>query len=291
MKILITGSRGSIGTNLVPFLKEKKHNVIEITSDIRDYTSLRKEMLQHKSVDWVVHLAAIVNTITCDLAGRHAYEVNVTGTHNVAELTKEVRAKYCYFSTTAIYQPGVEPILEDSTKDPATLYGFTKYLGELTSEFLYKNDKDKLLILRPCFAFGGINDHSIGSRIINSGLYNEPLNIQLDPEKKKDYMHVRNLSEAIENLLVNNIVGDYNISYGKPTHFKELVKKVEDMGLKPIIYFRPELDYMGNHVVDNKKIKSVIDWEPTITLDEGLAKVYKNLKKQKIKWTKNKKTK
>ena len=162
-KILITGSRGSIGTNLIPFLKEKEHEVIEITSDIRDYTSLRNEMTRHKNADWVVHLAAIVNTVTCDLAGRHSYEVNVIGTHNVAELTKEIKAKYCYFSTTAIYQPGVEPIMEDSPKNPATLYGFTKYMGELTSEFLYKNDKNKLLIIRPCFAFGGVDDHSIRS--------------------------------------------------------------------------------------------------------------------------------
>ena len=278
MKILLTGSRGSIGTNLIPFLKEKEHDVVEIISDVRDYTSLRKEILYQRNVDWVVHLAAIVNTVTCDLAGRNAYEVNVTGTHNVAELAKEIKAKYCYFSTTAIYRPGVEPIMEDSPKDPATLYGFTKYMGELTSKFLYKNDEENLLIVRPCFAFGGVDDHSIGSKIVKSGFFNEPLNIQLDPEKKKDYMHVRNLSEAIEKLLVNNIVGDYNISYGEPIQFKEIIKKVEDMGLKPIIYCRPELDYMGNHVVNNDKLKSVIDWKPTITLDEGLSKVYENLK-------------
>lgn len=278
MKILVLGSKGSIGTNLVPFLKTKKHEVVEIISDIRNYMELKKEMLQHEDASWVVQLAAVVNSTTCDLAGRHAYEVNVTGTHNVAEITKLIKAKYCYFSTTAIYRPGVEPIMEDSPKDPATLYGFTKYLGEQTAEFLYKNDKDKLLILRPCFAFGGVNDHSIGSRLIRSGLYNEPLNVQLDPEKEKDYMHVENLSEAIEELLINNIVGDYNISYGTPIKFKELLKKVEDFGIKPIVYFRPELDYMGNHIVNNDKIKSVIDWSPSIDLNEGLKRVYNNLK-------------
>lgn len=279
MNILITGASGSIGTNLIPYLRETGHSVIAIKSDIRDYISLRAEMIfyRNSNVNWVVHLAATVNTITCDLAGRHSYDVNVTGTYNVAELTKELGAKYCYFSTTAIYKPGIEPILETSEKNPATLYGFTKYLGEQTSVFSYKDDMDKLLIIRPCFAFGGINDHSIGSRLISSGLTGEPLHVQLDPEKKKDYMHVLNLSEAIEKLLNKNIVGDYNISYGKPILFKELVEKVEQMGLKPRVYYRPELDYMGNHVVDNNKLKTVIDWSPSITLDEGLKKVHEKL--------------
>ena len=92
-------------------------------------------------------------------------------------------------------------------------------------------------------------------------------------------MHVDNLSEAVEMLLVKNITGEYNISYGEPIKFGDLVKKVEAMGLKPFIYYRPELDYMGNHVVDNTKLKSVIDWKPSISVEEGLKKVFEKLTK------------
>lgn len=281
MKILITGSKGIIGSNIVPYLKEKGHDVVEIQSDVRDYDSLRKEFEKNRDADWTIHLAAIVSSVLCDLAGRHSYDVNVKGTHNVAELSKEFKIKFCYFSTTAIYQPGVEPILEDSPKDPQTLYGFTKYLGELASYFVFRDREEDLLVLRPCFAFGGNNDRSIGYLVVKSGITKEPLNVQLDTEKLKDYMHVDNLSEAVEMLLSRNITGHYNISYGEPIKFGELVKKVEKLGINPVIYYRPELDYMGNHVVDNTKLKSVIDWKPSISLDEALLKIYKKITNKK----------
>ena len=277
-KIAVTGSKGIIGTNLVPFLESKGHEVVPILSDIRDYRALREEISLHTNIDWLVHLAAIVSTISCDLAGRHTFDVNVKGTYNVAELCKELKIKLCYFSTTAIYKPGIEPIIEESLKEPHTLYGFTKYLGELSAQHVFKDEPENLLVLRPCFAFGGNNDRSIGSLIIRSGLFDEPINVQLNPENLKDYMHIDNLAEAVEMLLTKNITGDYNISYGEPVEFGELVNKVERMGLKPFIYYRPELDYMGNHVVDNTKLKSIIDWKPTITLEEGLRKVYEKFK-------------
>ena len=281
MKIAITGSLGIVGSNLVPYLESKGHEVIPILSDIRDYATLRKEISSQSGVDWMIHLAAIVSTISCDLAGRHTFDVNVKGTYNVADLCKEFKIKFCYFSTTAIYKPGQNPILEESVKEPQTLYGYTKYLGEITAQHVFKNSPENLLVLRPCFAFGGNNDRSIGSLVIKSGMYNEPINVQLNPEKLKDYMHVDNLSEAVEMLLSQNIVGEYNISYGEPIKFGDLVKKVEEMELKPFIYYREELDYLGNHSVDNTKLKSVIDWKPSITLDEGLKKVYEKLKNER----------
>lgn len=280
-KILLTGSKGIIGSNILPYLKTKGHNVISIDSDIRDYNTLRSEILKHKDADWLIHLGAIVSTISCDLAGRHSFDVNVTGTYNVAELCKEFGIKFCYFSTTAIYKPGQNPILEESIKEPQTLYGFTKYLGEITAQFVFKDKQNDLLVVRPCFAFGGNNDRSIGSLLVESAYKNKPLNVQLDPKNKKDYLWIEELSSAIELLLKNNNSGDYNISYGKPVDFQELVDKTtEIVGNKPFLYFREELDYMKDHCVDNSKVKTVIDWKPNITVENGMKIILEKLKKE-----------
>jgi len=278
MKILITGSKGAIGSYLTPYLK-KKYEVIEIISDISNYSDLKSKIEKHKEADWIINLAALVNTITCDIAGRYAFDVNVKGAYNVAIISKEFKIKHCFFSTTAIYKPNIL-IKEESEKNPQTLYGFTKYLGEKTVEFVYKDQKENLLIIRPCFIFGGKNDHSIGSLIVKSAIKQIPLVILLDPENKKDYMHITNFSEAIYKLIEKDASGDYNISYGKPIKFKELVDKVKKMNLNPIIYYRPEEDYMKNHIVDNSKLKNIINWNPTITLDDGLKEVFKNITKK-----------
>ena len=278
-KIAITGSRGIIGSNLVPYLESKGHEVVPILSDIRDYAALKEEISSQNNIDWLVHLAAIVSTISCDLAGRHSFDVNVKGTYNVAELCKEYKIKFCYFSTTAIYKPGQNPIVEESIKEPQTLYGYTKYLGELTAQHIFKNSPENLLVLRPCFAFGGNNDRSIGSLLVKSAYKNEPLNVQLDPQHMKDYLWIGELSFAIELLLKNNHSGDYNISYGKPVKFQELIDSVTDIvGNKPFLYLREELDYMGNHCVDNSKLKKVIEWSPTLSVKDGIKIILEKLK-------------
>jgi len=51
------------------------------------------------------------------------------------------------------------------------------------------------------------------------------------------------------------------------------------MGIEPFIYHRPELDYVGDRLVDNSKLKSVIDWKLTISLEEDLKKVVEKLSK------------
>ena len=277
MKIIITGSKGSIGSNLVPYLIKKGHEVHESNSDITNFADLRKDFEFFKDADWCVNLAALVNTVTCDNAGRYSFDVNVKGAYNVATLSKEFKVKHCFFSTTAIYEPNVL-IKEETIKNPQTLYGFTKYLGEQAVEFVFKKEKENLLVVRPCFIFGGKNDHSIGSKIISTSYNNIPLVIHINPEYEKDYMYVGNFVEAIEALLLKNIHGDFNISYGKPIKFKELVKKVKKLGLKPIIYYIPELDYMKKHCVDNSKLKKAINWKPKITLEEGLKKVLLKIK-------------
>jgi nucleoside-diphosphate-sugar epimerase len=281
MKILITGSKGAIGSHLVPYLRNRKHEVVQVIADITDYDRLREIFVEHKDADWSINLAAQVNTITCDVAERYSVDVNVKGAFNVATISKEFGIKHCYFSTTAIYDPRVSLISEESQKNPATLYGFTKYLGEQIVQFVFKDKPEELLILRPCFVFGGDNDHSIGSQIISSAIKQVPLVVLLDPENKKDYMHVDNFCEAVALLIEEKHSGDFNISYGQPIRFKELVEKVKNLGLNPIVYYRPEKDYMKNHVVDNSKLKSMIDWNPTITLDQGLTEVFHKLMNKK----------
>jgi len=283
MKIIVSGSKGAIGSNLVPHLWDKGHSVYETTTDITDFVNLEKEVAPYlETADTWINLAALVNTITCDAAGRHSFDANVKGEYNVAVLSKNAAIHHCYFSTTAIYKPNV-PIFEDQTKDPQTLYGFTKYLGELTAEFVFKDRRQDLLIVRPCFAFGGDSDHSIGSKLIESAYLSngQPLVVQLDPENMKDYMAIENLSDAIEKLIAKRSSGDYNISFGKPIKFGEMVKIAEKIvGRKPNVYYMPERDYMKNHVVDNTKVFIATGWKPTVTVEQQMRKILEKIIKK-----------
>lgn len=278
MKIFIFGSTGAIGSNLTPWLS-KNHDVVQMKSDVRNLEEIRSELGSNGKPDWIVNLAGIVNTDLCNLAKRHAYDVNVKGAENIAFLAKRYEISLCHFSTTAFYKP-TDLVRENSEVEPQTWYGTTKYLGELAVRKVYPES----LIIRPCFAFGGANDRSLGSRLIYSAYYHEPIVVQLNPIYKKDYMHVLNLCDAIEKVLLTGYKGDVNISIGNPIPFGEVVETAKKIvGKDPFIYWVHEDDYMKDHIIDNTKFKSIVkDWEPTISLEEGMRIVYEKIKNKEL---------
>lgn len=273
MKILITGSTGAIGSNLTPWL-ERNNEVVRLKADVRDYEALLAEITPHSDADWIINLAGIVNTDLCNLAGRHAYDVNVVGAENVAKVAKHYSIKLCHFSTTAFYKP-TDLIKEDSDVEPQTWYGTTKYLGELA---VRKTLNENALIIRPCFAFGGDNDRSLASRLVYSAYSHEPIVVQLNPIYKKDYMHILNLCDAIEKVLMTGYIGNVNISVGEPIAFSEVIETAKKVvGKDPFIYLIPEDDYMKDHIVDHTKFMSLVDWKPTISLEQGMRIVLEKI--------------
>jgi nucleoside-diphosphate-sugar epimerase len=276
MKYIITGSTGAIGSNLVPYLISKGHKVYKTISDIRDYDSLRKEIEEHKDFEYIVHLAAVVCSIPSELAGRNTYDVNVKGTYNLASLAQEFEMRFCYFSTTVLYKIGDYEINENSPKEPATFYAHTKLLGEMSSEFVFKDNKEKLLVVRPCFTYGGLTDISVAANLVKSAITREPITVRLNPEYIKDYTYMDDFSNAVEKLLSQEISGDYNVTSGECIYFSKILDIVKnEMKLEPRLYMRPELDYLKNHIVSNAKLKSVISWEPKTDIRKGLKLVLK----------------
>lgn len=92
--ILITGSGGFIGSNLLAHLKSGAFNVVGITEDIRNKELLRPYF---KNAEYVVHCAAKLYDATPD----EFYSVNVLGTQNVVELCQEYGCKLINLNTTA----------------------------------------------------------------------------------------------------------------------------------------------------------------------------------------------
>jgi len=277
--IYITGSHGGIGSDLIDLFKEKKITYFESVSDITNRNEISKEIELIKP-DIVIHLAAMVGTKDCEEVPRQAVETNVIGTLNVVEAAKAVGAKFVYFSTTAIYKPGTNPIKEDSPIGPYTIYGKTKHWGEeIAKTYIPKND---LLIIRPCFGFGGRTDVSMLGALIRSHYTHKYVNLLLAMENLKDYTYVRNITFYVYTLLEMNAFGnDFNVSQGEARPYLEVIQKL--MKKKVFPYFKnfPDLDYMGSHVVDSSKILKYTGKKPIYSFDQGLDIIIKEYEKNK----------
>lgn len=136
MLILITGGLGFVGTETAKLLRENGYDVFEYDLmngyDIRDKTQVHKTFSQLRP-DRVLHLAAIARFADADKDPRLAFETNVVGTKNVAEVCSNLHIPLVYSSTGSVYMPILQdpPITEEFPAVGNSVYGCTKALGEL----------------------------------------------------------------------------------------------------------------------------------------------------------------
>ena len=243
--------------------------------DIKDEKAVTKAMMLAQP-DIVVHTAAFVGTEKCASYSLDAYEVNVLGTYNVLRAMKKLphEPKMVYFSTTATYKPRKGPIDEHCERDPQTTYGKTKYFGELLVRQMAKN----YLILLPCFVYGGKRDYTVSAiarlaRNFNMGNHHaEPVYLNL--EFKKDYIYVSDFIEAAYQIIAKGATGEYNISGGRPMPFGDVLREILGHGTMNC-QINPGLDYLGEHIVDNTKLRRAIPkWKPIVSLAEGIDRVF-----------------
>jgi nucleoside-diphosphate-sugar epimerase len=143
MKILLTGSRGYIGSVMAPFLVRAGHEVVGIDTDlyrrstfgewkdgietrVRDIRALETRDLV--GFDGVIHLAALSNDPLGDLDPQLTYEINHLASVRLAALAKEAGVpRFAFASSCSNYgAAGDAPVDEESELNPVTAYGESK---------------------------------------------------------------------------------------------------------------------------------------------------------------------
>lgn len=164
MKILITGDKGFVGTATREYIAPHQdrdfgrfdpHRIIGFDVmdklDIRDRGQLEAYVMGMKP-DRILHLAAIARFADADADPIKAFETNVLGTKNVAEVASNHHVPLVYASTGSVYMPIKQkpPITEDFTACGNSVYGCTKYTGEL----YVRQSKAPWIILRYAHLYG-----------------------------------------------------------------------------------------------------------------------------------------
>ena len=155
LKILVTGSRGFIGQETVKLLEKEGHTVEHCDlidgDDIRDKDAMTLKILK-AAPDRILHLAAIARFAEADADPQLAFETNVEGTKNIAEICSVYKIPLVYASTGSVYMPISEepPITEEFKTAGNSVYGCTKLLGEKYVE----QSKGYWIILRYAHLYG-----------------------------------------------------------------------------------------------------------------------------------------
>ncbi len=132
MKVLVTGSDGLIGTNILPDLS-KQFEIIPATEEQWDILDrkLGEEIVRAHQPDVLINLAAITNVDGCEDAPELAYRVNTEGAGVLADLCGKYNVKLLHFSTDYVFDgTSTRPYTEEDAPNPLSVYGRSKLLGE-----------------------------------------------------------------------------------------------------------------------------------------------------------------
>jgi len=303
VKLIVTGGAGFIGSHLTKYLIKKGHNVSVIDSlrrgslenlkemedkidfqkiDILDYDAMKSVV---KNTDGIFHQAALGSVPQSFKEPEEYHRVNAVGTENVLKLAKEFGFKVVYASSSSVYgNQNKFPIKEDAAKKPLNPYGQSKLEAEQFAE-KYSKLGVKVIGLRYFNVFGiGQNPNYAGviPKFIEQLIHHKPPIIYGDGNQLRNFTFVDDVVEA--NVLAFESKTEHafiNIATGVMTSVRELAEimiNLSGLSIKPI-YEKPREGDIEKSQADISLAKSLINWEPKTTLEEGLKKIFPKIEK------------
>lgn len=161
-KVLITGSSGFIGSNLLRHLQERGLDVVGVDKEdsktCNSYCDISKKadllnVLHTYKPKIVLHVGAIKDLMTCQTNKIKSWRTNVESTNTIVQYCKISDAKIIYISSDVIFDGKKGNYSESDFPNPINWYGKTK----LHSEFLIQQ-LDEYAICRTAMVVGDIDD-------------------------------------------------------------------------------------------------------------------------------------
>ena len=157
MRVLVTGAKGQLGSDLLCELSKRNIESVGIDIedlDITDAAATKKliEDINNKTkLDAIIHCAAYTAVDAAEDNEALVTKINAEGTKNIAEVAKTLDIAMMYISTDYVFDgEGKRPWEPDDKRAPLNVYGMAKYKGELYVEELVK----KYFIVRISWVFG-----------------------------------------------------------------------------------------------------------------------------------------
>ncbi|MEA4854538.1 MAG: dTDP-4-dehydrorhamnose reductase [Christensenella sp.] len=154
MKVLVTGVNGQLGYDVIRHLNARgiENRGVDIADfDLTDEAAVLRYVEEYRPT-CIVHCAAYTAVDKAESEKQKCYTVNVEGTRNIAHAAMAVNAEMMYISTDYVFDGTSKetPWEVNDPKNPLSVYGKTKYQGELEVQSLL----DRYYILRICWVFG-----------------------------------------------------------------------------------------------------------------------------------------
>jgi dTDP-4-dehydrorhamnose reductase len=208
MKILVTGAKGMLGTDLCALLRTNNMEVFEWDLPANDITEVKRTVAQLKRIspDRIIHLAAYTDVDGSEVNKSKAYSVNVQGTWAMVIGAKDINTPLLLMSTDYVFDGEKDSAyFEDDKTNPINYYGLTK----VQSEQLVKDKLKKFYIIRTSWLFGKAGKNFVQTIL---KIAQEKENIEVVNDQIGSPTYTIDLAEAIHKIIQSDNFGMYHIS-------------------------------------------------------------------------------
>jgi UDP-glucose 4-epimerase len=320
MRVLITGGAGFVGSHLSEALLERGDEVFVLdnlsTGSIENIVHLKAHPKFHYTIDTVtnepvlaelidrcdvvVHLAAAVGVKLIVEAPVHTIETNVHGTEVVLKHANKKKKLVLIASTSEVYgKSGSVPFREDAdlvlgpTQKHRWAYACSKMIDEFLALAYWKERRLPIIIVRLFNTVGPRQTGQYGMVIptfVRQALSGKPITVFGDGTQSRSFTYVGDVVRAMIALInepravgqVFNIGNGAEISIGQlAEHIKARTNSTSDIVHIPYDQaYEAGFEDMPRRVPDISKVNTLIDYQPTVELDEIVTRVVEYFRQQ-----------
>jgi len=298
MRIVVSGGAGFIGSHLVDRLVELGHKIIVLDNFV---TGCRDNIAKHidsgsatlvehditkpiylgDKIDRIFHLASPASPIDYQKLPIQTMKVGALGTHNMLGMAKLHNARLLLASTSEVYgDPEIHPQKEDywghvNPVGPRSCYDEAKRFAEALTVTYRDYHKMDTRIIRIFNTYGPrmrLNDGRVVPAFISQVLRNEPLTIFGDGSQTRSFCYVSDLVEGMIAVMERGDMQPTNLGNPAELTIREFAERILSLSNSrlPIVSKPLPVDDPRRRRPDITRARTLLGWEPKISLDEGL---------------------
>ena len=303
-RILITGGAGFIGSHLAQRLLNEGHDVIVVDSYFTGskhnvdhlLPNSRFELIRHDiieplllEVDQIYNLACPASPIHYQFNPIKTIKCNTVGMVNRLGLAKRTGARILQASTSEVYGDPLEHPQKETywgnvnPIGPRSCYDEGKRVAETLCMDYHRREGVETRIIRIFNTYGphmAENDGRVVSNFILQALRGEPITIYGDGSQTRSFCFVSDLVDGMIKLMNSDESMPTNVGNPHEVTIKEFAEKIISLtgSSSEIVYKELPKDDPTRRRPDITKAKTVLGWEPVVTLEEGLTKTIEYFK-------------
>ena len=303
MRVLITGGAGFLGSHLCDHYLAEGHQVIAMDNLITGNTANIEHLAGHERflfikqdvtnyiyiegpLDAILHFASPASPNDYLEFPIQTLKVGALGTHKALGLAKAKEARFLLASTSEVYgDPLVHPQPEDywgnvNPIGPRGVYDEAKRFAEAMTMAYHRYHGVQTRIVRIFNTYGPrmrLNDGRAVPNFIAQALAGDPITVYGDGSQTRSLCFVKDLVQGIYRLILSDEVEPVNIGTTQEMTMLELAQKIVALSNSnsEIIFVQPEDQRTRDDPKRRKpnidKARRILNWEPQVSLEEGLA--------------------